>query len=609
VKEMPEIVKPNIRVSAFGEDNDGEIYYAEYDTGVIYTLERNDAAGANTNFPKTLGETGLFKDVKALEPAEGVVPFRPNARQWQDGATADYLLALPGTSSVSLFDQPRPLPGQVFWHNFRMQFPADAVLVKTIRMDTVGGPKRIETQILHCDGEDWRGYTYAWRDDQTDADLVPADGAEKAFTVADDRVGGGKREQVWTFHSRNQCMSCHSSWAEYALAFAPGQLNGSGHGTRGEGPNQLVRFSQEGYIRRVGKDDQTLPPLDEAAAAKEVALVDPHDSAQPLDKRARSYLHANCAHCHRFGGGGGQVVLEMDIARPLKEVGIHDVPPKQGDFGIPDARLVKPGDPTRSVLLYRMAKFGRGRMPHLGSEVPDPSGLKIMTAWISSLGKGEIPPPAGRDALPAALRSPETAIQFAWRMTRADLDKAECDTILAAAAKLEPGPVRDLFEGYLPPDPKGRKLGNTPRPAAILSLTGDAKKGEAVFFTKENKCANCHKVGDKGVSVGPELTAIGKTRTRAELLESLLQPSVRVEPQHAAYLVRTKDEKTVTGLLVNRDDRQVIVRDAENKEHAFPAADVEAVTPSRLSLMPDGALAGLTPQEAADLLEFLATRR
>src|SRR5262249_53251007 len=113
----------------------------------------------------------------------------------------------------------------------------------------------------------------------------------------------------------------------------------------------------------------------------------------------------------------------------------------------------------------------------------------------------------------------------------------------------------------------------------------------------------------KGVTLGPDLTAIGKTRNRADLLESLLQPSLRVEAQFAAYLVRTKDEKTVTGLLVKRDDKQVIIRDAENKEHVFAATEVESVTPSRLSLMPEGQMSGLTPQEAADLLEFLVNRK
>src|SRR5439155_3840603 len=67
VTEMPEIVKLGIRMAAFGEDNDGEIYFAEYDHGTLHTLARNDAAGKNTNFPTKLSETGLFKDVKKHE--------------------------------------------------------------------------------------------------------------------------------------------------------------------------------------------------------------------------------------------------------------------------------------------------------------------------------------------------------------------------------------------------------------------------------------------------------------------------------------------------------------------------------------------------------------
>jgi len=109
------------------------------------------------------------------------------------------------------------------------------------------------------------------------------------------------------------------------------------------------------------------------------------------------------------------------------------------------------------------------------------------------------------------------------------------------------------------------------------------------------------------VSIGPELTTIGKTRTRPELLESILQPSVRIEPQFAAYNVKTLDGRTFTGLLVKRDEKQVVLKDGENKLITLDAPDVESVTPSRLSLMPDGLLAGLTPQEAADLLDYLVS--
>ena len=123
------------------------------------------------------------------------------------------------------------------------------------------------------------------------------------------------------------------------------------------------------------------------------------------------------------------------------------------------------------------------------------------------------------------------------------------------------------------------------------------------------KCANCHKMGDKGVTLGPDLSKIGGLRSRPELLDGLLNPSARVEPQFAAYNVRTKDEKTYTGLIVKRDEKQLLLRDAENKDVVIAGDNVESVRPSRLSLMPDGQMSGLTPQEAADLLEYLATRK
>ena len=74
-----------------------------------------------------------------------------------------------------------------------------------------GKTKRIETQLLHFDGAFWQAYSYMWRDDQADADLVPFDGAEKVFRVADKRVQGGEREQVWNFASRPQCLTCHNA--------------------------------------------------------------------------------------------------------------------------------------------------------------------------------------------------------------------------------------------------------------------------------------------------------------------------------------------------------------------------------------------------------------
>src|SRR5262249_35964488 len=156
----------------------------------------------------------------------------------------------------------------------------------------------------------------------------------------------------------------------------------------------------------------------------------------------------------------------------------------------------------------------------------------------------------------------------------------------AAAAKLPASPVRDLFENYLPAgEPKERKLGSNPRPRAILALKGDAAQGEKLFWSPTLKCGTCHKVGDRGTEIGPELSAIGKLRSREDILESILEPSRRIEPKYASFLAHTKDGRSFAGLLVKRDASEVVLRDAQNKEIRLAAKTLEELRPLRTSLM------------------------
>jgi putative heme-binding domain-containing protein len=604
-KEMPEIARPSVRIVAFGEDNDGELYFLDYDGGTVHTIEKNDGGAKNADFPMKLSQTGLFASVKDETPAPGVIPFKINSRQWQDGAAAEHWAAFPGNSSATLYpNNGKPIPGNVDWHNFRLHFPKDAVLVRTLALrseDSASRPngvRRVETQLLHFDGIDWHPYTFAWRDDQTDADLVHADGDER-------EVRDGKQTRVWQFQSRSQCMSCHNSWSEYALAFQPEQLNRPG----ADDGNQLVAFSEAGLIRRAGEDGKPLPSFDAKSAANERKLADPTEADQPLEARARAYLHANCGHCHTFGAGGA-VDLRLQLPATLDEMKAIGVRPTRGDFGLSDARIIKPGDPFASTLYFRMAKFGRDRMPHIGSDRPDEAGLDLIEKWIAGMKADRADPPPDSGPPDKMLADSNSAL-FAARKLGAGRMKAEDrDALLAAAAKLEPGPVRDLFEGYLPADPTGaRKLGTSPRPKTILALKGDSDRGEKLFWSKALNCSSCHKIGDKGTQIGPDLTTIGKLRPREDLLESILEPSRRIEPKFAAYVARTVDGRTFTGLVVKRDDKEVVLRDAQNKEIVLAAKNVEELRPSPKSLMPDGQMAGLTAQEAADLLEYLATRK
>jgi len=614
---MEDITRPTVRVTSFAEDYDGEIYALDYDTGRINTLERNDGKGQNKDFPTVLSKTGLFANTSSQVPSTGVQPFEINVPQWQDGAVAKHWIALPNIEGVTLYPhEGKSIPSQVYWHKFRMHFPKDTVLVKTLTLDTVVGDpstrRKVETQLLHFDGFDWRPYTYAWRDDGQDADLMPSIGGEKIFEVKDAAIPAGKREHVWTFHSRTQCMTCHNQWPQYALAFNLGQLNRDGPDGFGGACNQLVRFSGTGLLNRRTLEEKPEVPFTEFTATEEPKLHPMHSPA-PLDLQARSYLHANCSHCHRFGGGGA-VSLELVATKPLEDLKILDIAPQRGDFTLPDARIVAKGHPERSTLFYRMTKFGKDRMPHIGSEWPDSQGVRLMGEWIQSLGEGASTSTWNTDA--KALRSVEDELKTAHAaMALSHLIGAQAlstesrDKWLLAAAKLPGGPIRDLFEGYLPSDGRGRKLGSNPRPAAILSLAGDAKRGETLFWSNQVQCANCHKVGDRGTNVGPDFTAIGKQRKREELLESMLEPSKKIEPQFTAYLVRTADGKAYTGLLVKRDAKQVILRDAQNKEITIPTEELEVFQPSRVSLMPEAMLGQLTAQDAADLLEYLLNRK
>jgi putative heme-binding domain-containing protein len=288
------------------------------------------------------------------------------------------------------------------------------------------------------------------------------------------------------------------------------------------------------------------------------------------------------------------------------------VRPTRGDFALPDARIIKPGDPGSSTLYFRMAKFGRDRMPHIGSERPDEAGLKLVEQWIASLGTGaeKKGSPSHFSAPESLLTDPKSALPVARKLGRGELSAGERSSLLAATAKLTPGPVRDLFEGYLPSDDKGgRKLGSNPRPRAILALAGDAGRGETLFWSAAVNCGSCHKIGDRGTPLGPDLSTIGKVRSREDLLESILEPSRRIEPKYAAYLAATTDGRTVTGQLVRRDKKEVVLRDGQNQEIILAAEIVEQMQPSLRSLMPDQQLSSLTAQDASDLVEYLTTRK
>jgi putative heme-binding domain-containing protein len=167
--------------------------------------------------------------------------------------------------------------------------------------------------------------------------------------------------------------------------------------------------------------------------------------------------------------------------------------------------------------------------------------------------------------------------------------------------------IRDLFEGFVSAEARSQRLGGSIHPGDILQLSGDADRGRRLFLeTAGVNCKNCHTYAGQGTAVGPDLTGIGQRWSRAQLLESILEPSRTIDPKFLTYVVETADGQVHTGLLRSRGDQWVVLQDAEGKERRIPAGDVELLTPQQKSLMPELLLQDFSPQQVADLLAFLA---
>ncbi len=608
--EPRELVDPTLQVIAFGEDEAGELYVLDYDGGTVHQLVRNKGRRQKKPFPKKLSETGLFASVEDLEPAPGVVPFSINAPKWEDGAVADRWIALPGRSSVVVYEKPVSQPGTT--RPQRRTFPDGAVLVKTLFLSTPSGRRRVETQLLHREGARWHGYTYRWNASQTDATLVKADGADRVLTV--ETPSGETKKRAWHFPARAECARCHNPWAGRALGFRLPQLDKTHR--YGEKPADQIRtLGHIGILETPEEKTVSLPAL------AEPRLVDPYDRSKPLRQRARSYLQVNCAHCHQRGAGG-TARIDLRHRRPLEKTRTVGRKPMQGRFGIDNARILAAGDPYRSVLFYRLSTLGRAAMPRLGARRVDDRGVRLIHRWIESLGDdgaasegpkpslfrrlttdGERDEGALSDAVDTVLDRTSTALRLAHAIRMDRVPDAVREVAVEKGTSRTP-PIRGLFRPFLPRD---RRISKGIDPEEVLRLRGDPDAGRRLFMTSPKlQCRTCHELQGTGQNFGPDLSRVGAKRNRRALLESIRQPSKTIADGYRATLVRTTDGGARLGFIVKTTDEMLTIKTAQGRV-SIPREKVKERVPQKRSLMPKGLLRGLTAQEVADLLAFLTS--
>lgn len=134
--------------------------------------------------------------------------------------------------------------------------------------------------------------------------------------------------------------------------------------------------------------------------------------------------------------------------------------------------------------------------------------------------------------------------------------------------------------------------------------SGDGERGRVLF--KEH-CSKCHRHGDMGVEIGPELTGMA-VHPKEELLIHILDPSRSVEGNYRSYTVLTAEGRVLTGMLAGESKTTVELIDTNAKRETIPRADIDQLAASPKSVMPEGFEAQLDLTAMTDLLEFLTTR-
>ncbi len=136
-----------------------------------------------------------------------------------------------------------------------------------------------------------------------------------------------------------------------------------------------------------------------------------------------------------------------------------------------------------------------------------------------------------------------------------------------------------------------------------LNLKGDAAKGKLIYT---ERCVSCHRVGNEGFALGPDLATV-KTAGKEKNLLNILDPNREVAPQYVAYEIESKEGESILGVIASETATSLTLRQAFGKDTVLLRSTIKAMRSQGQSLMPEGLEAGLNSQALADLLEFIAT--
>jgi putative membrane-bound dehydrogenase-like protein len=145
---------------------------------------------------------------------------------------------------------------------------------------------------------------------------------------------------------------------------------------------------------------------------------------------------------------------------------------------------------------------------------------------------------------------------------------------------------------------------------AALTRTGHPERGRLLFFNvAKSQCLKCHRLGEQGEKIGPELTGVGKRFGRIHIIESILEPSRTIAPSFETLTVALKDGRSLSGVRVAESADRLTLGDRDGKKHDIAKTDIEARRTDAQSIMPEGLEKPFTTDEFVDLVAFLVSQK
>ena len=297
------------------------------------------------------------------DPMPGVVLYDVTAPLYSDRSEKKRFLVLPEGETIG------------FELTDHWSWPDDTIIVKTFyyhvdRRDPAAGEQILETRLLIKREGSWQAQSYIWDEEQQEAHRNNLGRRVDLSFIDDD---GSEVEIDYRIPNQNQCRTCHGQDGDLVpLGPRTFQLTESYAQRSGE-PTQLEHFEELGLFDSPLPDPETFP-----------TITHYYDESADLEDRARSYLDANCAHCHNPKGRAASSNLHLGIdITDERKLGVCKFPVAAGSGAGGLTYDIVPGHPEESIMIYRMDSTDAAiKMPELPLTTIDHFGVDLISEWI-----------------------------------------------------------------------------------------------------------------------------------------------------------------------------------------------------------------------------------